>query len=102
MRVKVRGMSPDEGSRIVRREMDGLRARTYKELLKFFDAQVRREQGESGTNYEIETESFWDNREGKNVRVMVRLDAVEGWRRRLKIVDDFIMAPDGSFVGEGD
>jgi hypothetical protein len=100
MRVKVRGMSPDEGSQILERVMDGLRAKTYEELLEFFNVKVRREKGESGTNYDMEIQSFWDDREGENVRVIVRLDAGEGWRRRLKIVDDFIMAPDGSFVGE--
>lgn len=58
-------------------------------------------QGASGTTYELETEAFWDNsREKANLRVLVVLQSMSGWRRHVKIVDAFIIAPDGTFVGE--
>ncbi|HEV8682923.1 MAG TPA: hypothetical protein VGS09_09135 [Actinomycetota bacterium] len=83
-------------------EVERLRNLSYEELLQFRDAQVNEVSGSSGMTYEIEIESFWDNpRKKTNLRVLVRLDAVvRGWRRRLKITDDFIIAPDGSFIGE--
>jgi len=49
----------------------------------------------------LETQVFWDDREKTNLRVMV-----DAWdpARRISIgsiaKDDFIRAPDGSFVGE--
>jgi hypothetical protein len=48
----------------------------------------------------LETQVFWDDREKTNLRVMVDV-----WdpAKRVSIgiaKDDFIRAPDGSFVGE--
>jgi hypothetical protein len=43
---------------------------------------------------------FWDDSEHRNLRVMVSVDD-GGWRSSLAPLSaDFIVAPDGTFVGE--
>jgi hypothetical protein len=54
---------------------------------------------QSGRDYQLEVQALWDDRKRGHVRVMVSVD--EGGRRAfMPLTDDFIMAPDGSFVGE--
>ena len=55
--------------------------------------------GPSGRSYQLEIQAWWDNRKGGDVRVMVSIDD-GGWRAFKPLCDDFIMAPDGSFVDE--
>jgi hypothetical protein len=53
----------------------------------------------SGITYQIETQVFWDDREHRNLRVMVSADD-GGWRSFAPSSDDFIVGPDGTFIGE--
>jgi hypothetical protein len=59
-----------------------------------------------GTGYQMEFNVFWDDEEGGNVRVLGDLNAdphlpIPGTMVYLsQVTDSFIMAPDGSFVGE--
>ena len=55
--------------------------------------------GSSGRWYQIETSVFWDGAKDRDLRVIVSIDD-GGWRAFAPMTDDFIMAPDGSFVGE--
>ena len=57
--------------------------------------------GESGVSYQIEVQAFWDSgkRNPGNLRVLVNIDD-GGWRAFKPLCTDFIIAPDGSFVGE--
>jgi hypothetical protein len=57
--------------------------------------------GVSGTRYQVEITAFWDSGKPGNVRVLAAVDD-GGWRASKPLSTDFIMAPDGSFVGEGD
>jgi hypothetical protein len=52
-----------------------------------------------GSDFQIEIEAFWDDKPDGDIRVMGGVDD-GGWRAFLPLIDDFIMAPDGSFVGE--
>jgi hypothetical protein len=53
----------------------------------------------SGAVYQIETQVFWDGKPERDIRVMVSVD--DGGISAFKpLTDDFIVAPDGSFVGE--
>jgi hypothetical protein len=48
----------------------------------------------------VEVLALWDEgRPGGNLRVMVSIDD-GGWRAFKPLTEDFIIAPDGSFVGE--
>ena len=53
----------------------------------------------SGVVYQVEIEGFWDDRKAEHVRLIVSVDD-GGWRALAPLVDSFIVAPDGSFVGE--
>jgi hypothetical protein len=55
--------------------------------------------GEDGKIYQLETQAFWDRNKGGDVRVIVAVDN-GGWRAFKPLSDSFIMAPDGTFVGE--
>lgn len=58
--------------------------------------------GESGAEYQIEVQAFWDhpNQPGGNLRVIVAIDDGKFFSSLMPMTVDFIMAPDGSFVGE--
>jgi hypothetical protein len=96
--------NPDapEAAEWVAREIERLRS------LSFGDLATRESQPEhrtkltaAGTPLMLETQVFWDDREKTNLRVIVDV-----WdpAKRVSIgsiaKDDFIRAPDGSFVGE--
>lgn len=53
--------------------------------------------GESGAEYVVNIESFWDRKPNGAIRVLVEIHDVESGRT---LTDNFIVAPDGSFVGE--
>ena len=57
--------------------------------------------GRSGTRYLVEIDAFWDDygRPGGNRRIIGAISD-EGWRRFVPLTDSFIVAPDGTFVGE--
>jgi len=55
--------------------------------------------GESAVVYQVQTQAVWDSRVDGDLRVMVAVDD-GGWRAFLPLVEDFITAPDGSFVDE--
>jgi hypothetical protein len=55
---------------------------------------------ESGVEYQVEVQAFWDSpRRPGNLRVMISIDD-GGWRAFHPLSTDFIVASDGSFVGE--
>jgi hypothetical protein len=56
--------------------------------------------GPSGTPYQVEIGIVWDDKPGGDVRVLASIDD-GGFRSAFSpMCDDFIMAPDGTFVGE--
>jgi len=54
---------------------------------------------ESGTTYQLESQVLWDGKAGSDIRVLVAVDD-GGWSAYKPLTDDFILAPDGSFVDE--
>ena len=54
---------------------------------------------ESGTTYQLESQVIWDGKTGGDIRVLVAVDD-GGLSAYSPLTDDFILAPDGSFVGE--
>jgi hypothetical protein len=55
--------------------------------------------GASGAVYQVEVEAFWDGQAGEDIRVLGSIDD-GGWRALVPLCADFILRPDGSFVGE--
>ena len=56
--------------------------------------------GPSGERYQIEYGMIWDSKPGGNIRVMLSIDDGTFRAAFSPLTADFIMAPDGTFVGE--
>ena len=93
-------MNEAEAKSILGRELSRYRGRSYSELLSLIDnVEAFERTSPSGVTYQIEVEVSFDDGSGRSLRVVAAID--DGGRRALKpLCDDFIMAPDGSFVGE--
>jgi len=55
--------------------------------------------GPSGTAYQVKMHAVWDGKKDVDLRVFVEVDD-GGWRAFVPLSESFIIAPDGSFVGE--
>ena len=89
-----------EAGEILARRIAELRRLRYAELLPFMDKPPATDVvHSSGRDYQLETEVFWDDRPGENLRVSVSIDD-GGWRAFVPLTDDFIKGPDDQFVGE--
>lgn len=55
----------------------------------------------AGVDYQFEMQAFWDDQRDGPIRVLVAIDG-PGLPSFSPITDDFIIAPDGTFVGEKD
>jgi hypothetical protein len=94
-------MDKAEAGAILATEVQNLRTRPYFELIRrLLDEQETFEvTAASGVRYQVELDAFWDDKRAKNLRVIGAID--DGGRSSyLPLTDDFIVAPDGSFVGE--
>jgi hypothetical protein len=81
-------------------ELKRLRTLPYPELAAMVNSNEAKEiRGADGQMYQLEIGVFWDSRKGADVRVMVSGDD-GGWRAFKPLTRDFIMSPDGKFVGE--
>jgi hypothetical protein len=81
-------------------ELRQLRMLPYSELVALIGKpSVKEILGEDTKLYQLEIEVFWDSKRGGDVRVMVA-DDDRGWKAFHPLTDDFIMRPDGTFVGE--
>jgi hypothetical protein len=78
-----------------------LRNESYDALVgRYLGNPERRElSGASGATYQVEIEGFWDRGTPGDLRVMVAIDD-GGSRAFSPLCTDFIMAADGTFVGE--
>jgi hypothetical protein len=86
---------------LIQIELQRLRASSYQELASAVGkVETKEVVGEDGITYQLETQVFWDGKKGADIRVMVSCDDGRGWRAFVPLSDDFIVRPDGSFVGE--
>ncbi len=93
-------MNRDEALAILERELERYRRLPYAELLALTDEGLYHEvAGASGVTYRVSIEAFWDDEPGGDLRVSGAVDD-GGWRAFAPLVSDFIVSPDGSFVGE--
>jgi hypothetical protein len=82
-------------------ELSRYRERSYAELLSLLDQPETIERvSPAGTIYQIEMQVFFDDDSKRStLRVSGAIDDW-GWRALSPLCDDFLVAPDGSFVGE--
>ena len=93
-------MDKGEALAILERQLERYRGLRYGELLRLLDESQHLEvTGRSGTWYQVEIYAFWDDRTCVHLRVVGTIDD-GGWRAFAPLSSDFIVAPDGSFIGE--
>ena len=94
-------MDKVEARRLIDEHLATYRTRAYADLAKQVGEAIGfQEIAPSGIEYNVEVMLVWDNFAGGNIRVMVAVDDTRwpSWFHPMS--DDFIVAPDGSFVGE--
>lgn len=94
-------MDKQEARRILDRRIAELRDEPYERLKSHWLQQPDCEQitADSGTNYQVEIEAFWDDEAAGHLRLIASIDD-GGWRALMPITEGFIVAPNGSFIGE--
>jgi len=94
-------MYEHEAKGLLDAEIGRRRGLRYDQLLDLLQVQAFQILGASGTVYNIELQAFWDSPRSKtNIRVMASVDDGR-WPHFVKpLTADFIMAPNGTFVGE--
>ena len=94
-------MSREVAQIVIDGKLRDLRKVSYDELVKRMKHPVSEfVDGPDGEKYQLETQVFWDSTKGGNVRVMVSADG-GGISAFLPMSGDFILSPEGSFIGEG-
>jgi hypothetical protein len=93
-------MDKGEARSVLRAHMARYRTRSYAELAAEINRlEVCETLGASGATYQIETQVFWDDNQRQNLRVSGAIDD-GGLRAFLPLCEDFVMAPDGTILGE--
>jgi hypothetical protein len=92
----------DEAAAWVATEIERLRNLSYDDLLLLRNEPEHRPMKTTdGTTLGLETQVIWDDhRDRRNLRVLVDVWDPSKRISRSIVKDDFIRAPDGSFVGE--
>ena len=93
-------MDKDEALEVLRRHLALYRQRTYSDLVGLIGKpSVAEVTGPSGARYQIEVEAYWDSKRNGDLRVMGSVDD-GGLRAFMPLTDDFILSPEGRFLGE--
>lgn len=94
-------MDKDEAREILTEALAPYRTQTYELLQRLIEEQdLVSITADSGVEYELEFHAVWDDRPGGNIRVFGEIGD-GGWRTWFfPPCESFIVAPDGTFVGE--
>jgi hypothetical protein len=93
-------MNKEEAKQLLESAVHELRERSRSELERLLNnPDVSTVRGKSGATYQVEKEAVWDDKKGQDLRVMVLIDD-GGWRAFSPMSESFIVAADGSFMGE--
>ena len=94
-------MDTTEARLILEKELARYRSRSYDELVATVgNADVLERTGASGTEYQLEIVSFSDHGAIGDIHVIASIDDGSFWHSFRPVTGDFIVRPDGSFVGE--
>ena len=93
-------MDRTEASELLHDHLSSWKSRSYQELVdQVGESHQNTVKGASGTDYQVDVQVVWDGDVHGNIRVIGSIDD-GGWRAFVPLTDAFILAPDGSFVGE--
>ncbi len=91
-------MNKAEAKSILSMELRVFAARPYDKLVELISrTEVKSISTESGVDYQIELNVFWDSEPEKNLRIMGSIDD-GGWRAFLPLTESLIMKPDGTLI----
>jgi hypothetical protein len=96
-------MNQQEAREILAGHIRELRNLSYSEFCSWVTdgrTEVLLAKGASGTEYQIEIGAMWDSKQGGGIRVLFSIDDGSLPTACVPLCDDFIISPDGSFVGE--
>ena len=94
-------MDKDEARKLLKAKLAAYRKRSYAQLVANIGAdEYLAVKSAVGTEYQIEIQCMWDDMQDGAVRVIGGIDdgSLSGAFRPVS--EDFILNPDGSFVGE--
>ena len=93
-------MDKKEAHQILAKHLQDFRGKSYADLKRLLTEQDTIEvTAPSGNSYQIEIQAVWDDRPDGNLRIIGNIDD-GGLRALVPLSDDFIISPDGRFVGE--
>ena len=93
-------MNKEEAKSVLAKLFAEYAARHYNELRYLLDTQDTSEVStKSGKKYQLEFQAVWDDKKGGNLRVIGSIDD-GGIKSFAPITYDFVMTPDGEFVGD--
>lgn len=94
-------MDKREAAALLETELESWRQLPYADLADLIgrESATREVGGGTKDRYQLVIEVFWDAKPGGALRVLGAIDD-GGLRAFVPLTDSFIMAPDGSFVGE--
>ena len=93
-------MDKDEARQILTKALAPYRTQTYELLQRLLEEQEYESiTADSGVEYLLKFHAVWDRRPGGDLRVFGEIDD-GGLRRFFPLCNDFIIASDGTFVGE--
>jgi hypothetical protein len=94
-------MDKTEALAVLNKELAFYRVLPYSQLLPLVNRSTTVERtGPSGTKYQIELQVIVDDPKRNTLRVAGAIDDGGLWNAMVPACGDFIIAPDGSFVGE--
>jgi len=94
-------LNREEAITILRERIRSLRELSYADLLRYLDnATVYEVFGPDGQAYQIEVVAMWDDLPDSDLLVVASIDDGSLRWSFSPIVQDFIIRPDGTFVGE--
>jgi hypothetical protein len=94
-------MDKSEATKILQGHMSRYRAKPYAELKSLIgNVQVHGAAGQSGAEYTLEFDVLWDSNPDCDIRVIGAIDDGTFRSTFSPLSDDFILSPDGKFVGE--
>ncbi|QIK65662.1 hypothetical protein G7072_04295 [Nocardioides sp. HDW12B] len=95
-------MDEVEARAVLDRRVMQLRDQSYEELRDTWLLRPDCEDvtGASGIWYQVEIEALWDDKKARTLRMFVAIDDGRGWRAFAPLTTTFVVAPDGTFLGE--
>ncbi len=94
-------MDKDEPTTILHAEMQKYRHRSFESLQSLLtELEAYELVAPSGVSYQVEVQAFWDDQPNAHLRVMGAIDDGGLLSAFKPLCEDFIMSPNGKFVGE--